>query len=42
MMFGYATNETDDYMPLALDLAHKILIELAALKGEQTDQISPS
>jgi len=26
MMFGYATNETEDYMPLALDLAHKILI----------------
>ena len=34
MMFGYATNETDDYMPLALDLAHKILIELAALRKE--------
>jgi S-adenosylmethionine synthetase len=28
------TNETDDYMPLALDLAHKILIELAALRRE--------
>ncbi len=28
MMFGYATNETDNYMPLALDLAHKILQEL--------------
>lgn len=34
MMFGYATNETDDYMPLALDLAHKLLIELAALRRE--------
>src|SRR6188768_3913252 len=34
MMFGYATNETDDYMPLALDLAHKILQELAALRKE--------
>jgi S-adenosylmethionine synthetase len=34
MMFGYATHETDDYMPLALDLAHKILIELAALRRE--------
>jgi S-adenosylmethionine synthetase len=34
MMFGYATNETDDYMPLALDLAHKILIELAELRRE--------
>jgi S-adenosylmethionine synthetase len=36
MMFGYATNETDDYMPLALDLAHKILIELAALRRGNT------
>lgn len=34
MMFGYATSETDDYMPLALDLAHKLLIELAALRRE--------
>ncbi|RYY60415.1 MAG: methionine adenosyltransferase [Chitinophagaceae bacterium] len=34
MMFGYASNETQDYMPLALDLAHKILIELAALRRE--------
>ena len=34
MMFGYATNETDDFMPLALDVAHKILIELAALRRE--------
>jgi S-adenosylmethionine synthetase len=34
MMFGYATNETDDYMPLALDIAHKILQELAALRRE--------
>src|ERR1700759_4567614 len=34
MMFGYASNETDDYMPLSLDLAHKILIELAALRRE--------
>jgi S-adenosylmethionine synthetase len=34
MMFGYATNETEDYMPLALDLAHKLLIELAALRRE--------
>ncbi len=34
MMFGYATNETEDYMPLALDLAHKILIELAVLRRE--------
>lgn len=34
MMFGYATNETDDYMPLALDLSHKLLQELAALRRE--------
>jgi len=37
MMFGYATNETEDYMPLALDLAHKILIELAAMRRENKD-----
>jgi len=34
MMFGYANNETDDYMPLALDLAHKILEELAVVRRE--------
>jgi len=34
MMFGYACNETKDYMPLALDLSHKILIELADLRRE--------
>ena len=34
MMFGYATSETDNYMPLALDLAHKLLIELAAVRRE--------
>ncbi|UFK96896.1 methionine adenosyltransferase [Kaistella faecalis] len=34
MMFGYATNETDNYMPLALDLAHTILRELSALRRE--------
>jgi S-adenosylmethionine synthetase len=34
MMFGYATSETDNYMPLPLDLAHKLLIELAALRRE--------
>ncbi len=34
MMFGYATNETENYMPLALDLAHALLIELAALRRE--------
>lgn len=34
MMFGYATNETDNYMPLALDLSHRILVELAAIRRE--------
>ena len=34
MMFGYATRETENYMPLALDLAHRILIELAELRRE--------
>lgn len=34
MMFGYATNETDNYMPLALDLSHGILQELAAIRKE--------
>ncbi len=34
MMFGYATNETDNYMPLALDLAHGLLIELADIRRE--------
>jgi S-adenosylmethionine synthetase len=34
MMFGYATKETENYMPLALDLAHKILQELAVLRRE--------
>ncbi|MBU0696214.1 MAG: methionine adenosyltransferase [Bacteroidetes bacterium] len=37
MMFGYATNETDNYMPLALDLAHKLLIELAAIRRENKE-----
>lgn len=37
MMFGYAVNETDDYMPLPLDLAHKLLIELAALRRENEE-----
>ncbi|GAB2620027.1 methionine adenosyltransferase [Belliella aquatica] len=34
MMFGYATKETDNYMPLALDLSHRILRELSALRRE--------
>ncbi len=37
MMFGYATNETRDYMPMALDLAHKLLIELAELRREDKE-----
>ncbi len=36
IMFGYACNETKDYMPLSLDLSHKILIELADLRRENT------
>ena len=34
MMFGYATNETENYMPLSLDLAHKLLIVLAEIRRE--------
>lgn len=37
MMFGYATNETENYMPLALDIANSILIELAALRRENKE-----
>jgi len=37
MMFGYATNETENYMPLALDLSHRILSELAKIRRENTD-----
>ena len=35
MMFGYATRETDNYMPLALDLAHKILQEMSAIRNNE-------
>jgi len=35
MMFGYATTETDDFMPLPLELSHKLLIELAAIRREE-------
>lgn len=43
MMFGYATNETENYMPLALDLSHKILIELARVRkaGETMTYLRP-
>jgi S-adenosylmethionine synthetase len=37
MMFGYATNETENFMPLALDLSHRILIELALLRRENKE-----
>ena len=37
MMFGYATKETDNYMPLALDLSHRILQELAVLRRENKE-----
>ncbi len=35
MMFGYACTDTDDYMPLPLELSHRILIELAVVRREQ-------
>ncbi|MDR1783743.1 MAG: methionine adenosyltransferase [Dysgonamonadaceae bacterium] len=35
MMFGYATNETENYMPLPLDLAHSLLTELAKIRKEE-------
>lgn len=37
IMFGYATNETEDFMPLALDLSHKLLQELAELRRENNE-----
>ena len=37
MMFGYATNETEDFMPLALNLSHKLLQELAVLRRENKE-----
>jgi len=39
MMFGYATKETDNYMPLALDLAHKILQELSYIRNNEENII---
>ena len=43
MMFGYATKETDNYMPLALDLAHKILLELSKTRraGKELTYLRP-
>ena len=43
MMFGYASNETDNYMPLALDLAHRILKELSNIRkeGKQMKYLRP-
>lgn len=35
MMFGYATNETDNYMPLALDLSHALLLELSTIRKNE-------
>ncbi len=37
MMFGYATSETENYMPLTLDIAHALLIELAAIRRENSE-----
>jgi len=37
MMFGYATKETENYMPLALDLAHKILQELSYIRNNESE-----
>ena len=34
MMFGYACNETENYMPMSLDIAHQLLVELAAIRKE--------
>jgi S-adenosylmethionine synthetase len=39
MMFGYATKETENYMPLALDLAHKILQELSYIRNNESNLI---
>ena len=39
MMFGYATNETENYMPLALDLAHSLLEELAVIRKKEIEKM---
>jgi S-adenosylmethionine synthetase len=43
MMFGYASKETDDYMPLPLELSHRILMELAVIRreGKAMDYLRP-
>ncbi|PHR71191.1 MAG: methionine adenosyltransferase [Lutibacter sp.] len=37
MMFGYATKETENFMPLALDLSHRLLVELAEIRRENSE-----
>jgi S-adenosylmethionine synthetase len=39
MMFGYATDETENYMPLALDLAHSLLFELAEIRKKEIEKM---
>ena len=39
MMFGYACNETENYMPMSLDIAHQLLVELAAIRKEGKEMI---
>jgi S-adenosylmethionine synthetase len=39
IMFGYATKETENYMPLALDLAHKLLLELSYIRNHELELI---
>lgn len=43
MMFGYATNETENYMPLPIDLSHRILIKLAEIRkaGKEMTYLAP-
>ncbi|MFT4660581.1 MAG: S-adenosylmethionine synthetase [Patiriisocius sp.] len=43
MMFGYATDETDNYMPLALEISHRLLLELKHLRnnGDKVSYLRP-